>query len=94
MKKHKAFLKITDEGDGMRARLKCDGDDQTLGNILFTAITAVIEIGAAQERSTMEVIDLIGQQYIRAMQYTGIDKDFKEFIANKKKAEAQNEKAA
>lgn len=94
MKKEKVLLKISGDRGEMRARLKCDGDGQTLGNILFTAITAVIEIGTAQERSTMEVIDLIGQQYIRAMQYTGIDKDFKEFIANKKKAEAQNEKAA
>nr|DAN48732.1 MAG TPA: hypothetical protein [Bacteriophage sp.] len=94
MKKHKAFLKITDEGDGMRARLKCDGDDRTLGNILFTAIRAIIETGKVQGRSVEGIIELIGREYVRAMQYTGIDKDFKEFVASQKKAEAQDEKAA
>lgn len=87
MKKHKAFLKITDEGDGMRARLKCDGDDRTLENILFTAISAVIKIGKVQGRSVEDLIELIGREYVRAMQYTGIDKDFKGFVASQEKCE-------
>lgn len=94
MKKHKAFLKITDEGDGMRARLKCDGDDRTLGNILFTAIRAIIETGKVQGRSVEGIIELIGREYVRAMQYTGIDEDFKKFVEAELKSEAENEEAA
>ena len=87
LKEQKVFLKITNEGNGMRAQLKCDNNDRALGNILFAAISAIIETGKAQGRSVADLINLIGNEYVRAMQCTGIDEDFKEFVASQEKCE-------
>lgn len=94
MKNQKVIFKIIDEGDGILAQLEYDNNNPTLGNILFTAISAVIKVGKEQGLSVVDLIELISEECVRAMQCTGIDEDFKELVGVKRNTKGKNEKAA